>query len=499
MRNKENKKKILKVLGLIGLFILVFSLSYALFRITLTGKKKTKITTANFKLELLDKDNHSIEKNSNNAYEYEINIEKAVPEEDEEGLKREGFIFKLKNSGNVPVKYTIYLDDVELETGEERLLDQYVKYSLIKNDNEKEPSLLNDLTDRKLDTGVINKGEINEYELKLWVDYNAGNEAMNKVFDTKLRVVGEQYVSKIKMPTGTFAGTLQQQGIVSSITKVKNGFDSEIEEDGLYEYTDSEGTVTYVYRGIDVNNYVTFAGSTWRVLRIQEDGTVKLIKEDALNFPSDRVGAYYAVYTGVEYNNNFSSDDDSKYEGSNIKAYVEEWYNAEMSDYDNKIVTNAYCSDRTEDHNSAMYQMMGGKYSTLYGIYNRLNVGNWDGQRKPTGEQIAAMSFNPSISCRSVDKVIAKVALITADEYIIAGGGAESEQSNYLVKDYAYWTMSPMGFYGSARAYNVIHDCGIIINNFVHFGYAVRPVITLKANTTVSSGNGKHDTPYVIN
>ena len=492
MRNKENKKKILKVLGLIGLFILVFSLSYALFRITLTGKKKTRITTANFKLELLDKNNNSIEKNSNNEYEYEINIEKAVPEEDESGESNEGFIFKLKNSGNVPVKYTIYLDDVELETGEERLLDQYVKYKLIKNDNIEEPALLSTLTDRKLDTGVINNGITNEYELHIWVDYNAGIEASNKVFNTKLRVVGEQYVSKMNITPGTFADTLQQQGIVSSLTKVRNGFDSENETDGLYEYTDSEGTVTYIYRGIDVNNYVSFAGSTWRVLRIQEDGTVKLIKEDALNFPSDRVGAYYAVYTGVEYNNNFSSDDDIKYEGSNIKAYVEEWYNAEMSDYDNKIVTNAYCSDRTEDHNSVMYQIMG--LDKMYGIYNRLDVEDWDGQSEP---DFSSFSWTPSISCRNDDKVNVKVALITADEYTLAGGGA-GEVSNYLVKEYTCWTMSPASFAGISNVFTTDNN-GNIGNYHTRYDHAVRPVITLKANTTVASGNGKHDTPYVIN
>ena len=53
MENNK-KKKVIKVLGLVGLFLLVFGLSYALFRITLTGRKKTRITTATFNLELLD-------------------------------------------------------------------------------------------------------------------------------------------------------------------------------------------------------------------------------------------------------------------------------------------------------------------------------------------------------------------------------------------------------------------------------------------------------------
>ena len=494
---EDKKKKVIKVLGIVGLFLLVFGLSYALFRITLTGKKKTKITTATFNLELLDKDGNSIEKNSNNEYEYEINLDKAVPETDEDGMSRDGFVFKLKNSGNIAAKYTIYLDDVELAEGETRIGDQYVKYSLTKNDSEGAPTLLNTLTERKLDTGIISNGATNEYELKVWIDNNAGIEASNKVFNTVLRVEGEQFINKTPFEVGTMAFELYNNSAKLKLgSNVPNEFNSETETDGLYEYTDKEGTSTYVYRGINPNNYVTFAGSTWRVLRIQEDGTVKLIKEDALNFASDKVAEDRGTYKDVRYNNSNSSDEDSKYVGSNVKAYVEEWYESEMSSYDNKIVTNTYCSDRTEDHNSAFYQMMSSQMSTMYGIYNRLNFGDWDGQGEPTGEQIAAMTFNPRISCRNEDKVNAKVALITADEYVLAGGVA-GKVSNYLVKDYYYWTMSPAGFSDNSGAFNV-DDNGNISGNNVSDYNAVRPVVTLKANITISSGNGTSNNPYVI-
>ena len=46
MDNKKDKrKKILKISGLIGLFLLVFGLSYALFTVTLNGTKKVKVKT----------------------------------------------------------------------------------------------------------------------------------------------------------------------------------------------------------------------------------------------------------------------------------------------------------------------------------------------------------------------------------------------------------------------------------------------------------------------
>ena len=45
MKKKYNRQQILKILGIIGLFLLVFGLSYALFTVTLNGTKKAKIST----------------------------------------------------------------------------------------------------------------------------------------------------------------------------------------------------------------------------------------------------------------------------------------------------------------------------------------------------------------------------------------------------------------------------------------------------------------------
>ena len=49
MDNKENKNikknKVLKLTALLGLFLLVFGISYALFSVVLEGTKKNKIST----------------------------------------------------------------------------------------------------------------------------------------------------------------------------------------------------------------------------------------------------------------------------------------------------------------------------------------------------------------------------------------------------------------------------------------------------------------------
>ena len=45
---------------------------------------------------------------------------------------------------------------------------------------------------------------------------------------------------------------------------------------GMYSAEDNDGK-TYYYRGSVAGNYVKFAGFYWRVIRVNGDGTVRLI------------------------------------------------------------------------------------------------------------------------------------------------------------------------------------------------------------------------------
>ncbi|MGN0973745.1 MAG: leucine-rich repeat protein, partial [Bacilli bacterium] len=186
-----NKNKILKITALLGLFLLVFGISYALFSVTLSGKKINKITTGKLELELLNESGNTIEGET-------IGLENAVPITDEEGNETVPYTFTLKNSGTLDAEYSITLEDLELAADEERLDDKYVKYTLKRGDNPAnqyttQTSInLSYIKDRILDAGVIKKGQSISYQLYLWLDYDADNEAMNKVFSTNLKVEGNQ-------------------------------------------------------------------------------------------------------------------------------------------------------------------------------------------------------------------------------------------------------------------------------------------------------------------
>ncbi len=106
-----------------------------------------------------------------------------VPTTDEEGVKLEPYRFSLKNTSSDVSNYTVTLDDVS--TFRMRSVgapSDKVKYQLVKN-QEAMPidTLSNTLVEgeRVLDTGKIEAGTTNEYELRLWIDESVSEEEAN--------------------------------------------------------------------------------------------------------------------------------------------------------------------------------------------------------------------------------------------------------------------------------------------------------------------------------
>lgn len=173
--SKTSKQLLVTALAL----VLLIAGSYAWLTLTKTGEK-TNILRAG-KLSLILDDTTSSG----------ILLEKAVPMSETKGKTTQEYTFTLKNEGATALNYTIYLDDVALEDTEERMVDKNVRYRLIKNGAET-IDLLTSLTDRALDTGVIEATQTNTYTLQVWIDSEADNAVMGTIFNAKLRVTAEQ-------------------------------------------------------------------------------------------------------------------------------------------------------------------------------------------------------------------------------------------------------------------------------------------------------------------
>ena len=236
--------------------------------------------------------------------------------------------------------------------------------------------------------------------------------------------------------------------------------------DGLYSKTTSTGT-TYYFKGAVENNYVKFADKVWRIVRINENGTMRLITQDN-------------VISSQKFNSAYNTYDKMYYTNSEIKTAVENWYKTNISDkgFDEKVVNGNYFCEQAKV-----------VYNTNY-TAGSATVATKD-------------NYTPSFDCTTDGNgkgvVSGKVGLITIDEVLFAGGVIGSSSNFYLKNGSAYCMMSPAGFYtynDYARAWGVV-SAGRIGDFHVASNYGVRPVINLSADTLVT-GSGTSSDPYVV-
>ena len=189
MEEKKNKKKYL-VIGLL-IVVLLLGVSYALFTITLFGKKKVSIIADKLELVLDESETEGIE------------IKGAVPIEDKEGIKGKVYKFSIENKGNRDIEYQVYLDTDSEAMKEcskcEELREKDIRYE-ISIEGQKTIETLD--AGRMIDRGVIKgNNDKKNYELKIWLNYDADNEAQNKVFYGKIRVNGSQVINNYENGT----------------------------------------------------------------------------------------------------------------------------------------------------------------------------------------------------------------------------------------------------------------------------------------------------------
>lgn len=214
---KVNKRKIEKRIvkkknKLINYGLIVFSLvclisvsfisynTYSVWVKTYNQKGTNKVTTGCFELSVTDVD----ENNNSTA----INLSNAYPLSDENGLATKPYKLKISNICTVPSEYIVILNSFNSTTLDEGFLRYQIKDASIISTNtvslkdassyelddtlKAEIEKLNSLEINKsynLISGTLNQDETITYELRVWLDYDATNEAMNKKFEGAVTVL----------------------------------------------------------------------------------------------------------------------------------------------------------------------------------------------------------------------------------------------------------------------------------------------------------------------
>lgn len=182
--SKEEKHKKFQKMTILLLVALVLCLggTYAWLALSLQGEKTSDVVVGNLSLKLDD--------NSEGIY-----LDNAYPVTDSVGFSYNPYSFSLTNDGNIPSNYIIYLDDEELENGVTRMNEEYVKYSLVRNGVRSSAKFLTTTkteTGRVLDSGILDVGQTNEYDLRLWIADTTENDVMTTTFSGRIRIEAEQ-------------------------------------------------------------------------------------------------------------------------------------------------------------------------------------------------------------------------------------------------------------------------------------------------------------------
>ena len=250
------------------------------------------------------------------------------------------------------------------------------------------------------------------------------------------------------------------------------------------ETTDWTGGTSYYYTG-KPNNWIQFARFYWRVIRINGDGSIRMIYQGT---SANETGDGTRIGTSA-----FNSSSSNKtyvglvYDGTNQHGYgtnstimntLNNWYNGNLASYEEQYIDTGigFCSDR----NMASGYNFNSSDIIYYAAYDRINVG-------------------ASLQCNSEDllskdngKMPNSIGLLTSDEYVLAGS-----EDSYLDVGIDYWTMSPYYFenYGIAFVFVVYQGGGLIDYWGVDGIWGVRPVINLRADVQLV-GSGTTTDPF---
>ena len=262
----------------------------------------------------------------------------------------------------------------------------------------------------------------------------------------------------------------------------------------IYMTTDTDsGEPVYYYRG-NVDNHLIFANFCWRIIRTTETGGIKLIYDGVsssgeCNNTGDDTTIGSSVFNStknVGYMYGSSIDDTANTTDSTIKTFIDTWYKNNMTSYTSQLEDTVFCNDRS--------YTASGSFLT-FKADNRLYT-----NKKPTLKCENTKDKFTASANNGNGALTYPIGLIAADEMAYAGGIFNTSNSSfYLYTGKNYWTLSP---YLSSNGITA----GILLNSggklnaiyVINVSYGVRPVISLKSGTEISSGSGTSTDPFIV-
>ncbi len=351
--------------------------------------------------------------------------------------------------------------------------------------------------------------EVNENKdvnAKLYTDTSGHHIISNLSKSSKCYIYFDK-AKKVETALGVITVKLMPVNYNKTAQKTCKGIEVPCEEtNGIFASNDNDGE-TYYYRGTVGNNYLKFAGFWWRIIRINGDGSIRLIYDGTSGHANGSISDNSIItQTSFTVERNDNAYVGFKYTVGELRGLgtkslalekLENWYKSNLDNNALKIDINAgFCGDRTPSTSNTTSNGLGGTgtTTTYYDEYIRLLI-----NKSPVLTCVNSSDlYTTNNSSKGNKSLTYPIGLITADEVVMAGGIDENQQY-YLYNGQEYWTITPSRYDGINNAtFNfTVNEQGRVSNGWTTSAFGLRPVINLSSNVKIT-GSGTLSDPYVV-
>ena len=317
------KKIILPVFAILSIALILVGTTYAYWKFTYISDKTNIGKSKCLSIELTNQKN-------------EISLNNTYPISDLEAKKLTPYSFTINNTCDTFISYDVNLEMLEGTTMNSKYMAVMINNEhkeLLSNLDNANTVMSSSVESRKLVSGSLGVGDSVDYTLRLWIDESVtlSDDAQNKTFTSKI-VVNAQPSNYSPKDAGydtlhdAILANEYQTTPEKAIEKINAKGEPDFNQtattnEGIYTIEDNDGT-SYYYRGNVKNNNVYFAGFYWKIIRINGDGSIRMmysgLKKDATGTDTSIGYLQYSDksfdpgYVGYMVNENFKLYNNNK-------------------------------------------------------------------------------------------------------------------------------------------------------------------------------------------
>ena len=183
-------------------------------------------------------------------------------------------------------------------------------------------------------------------------------------------------------------------------------------------------------------------------------------------------------------------NDDVNTKNSTIKTYIDNWYSNNMTSYTEKLEDTVFCNDRSMSNKTSNgWYPNGGSTSTYLYFRNYKTVTSLKCTNENDKFTVESSNGNGALTY--------PVGLLTLPEANLANYSANFSSSNYLNNGQDVRLGSPSFFFNNSAGVGELSSFGLGGSD-VGDSWGVRPAVSLKPGTNITSGDGSFTAPFII-